>query len=447
MRRTSVLRKAIILATNILLPVVMSNCSPVSPVRPSNTPLGNLNAKPMTTNTPIALDQITPAPSRTLTAVQTNIPSTTQMCWHFADSQIPALNGQLVLSGFRLEENGSLIAGQSYLYNLRNGEQTSLGRTKYETVSPVSDWLAFYDNSSGKVVIVDHDGKIFKELNADKSRQFPAYWLDNKNLALNKILENYARADNASLMITNPFTNEQHEWLPEYPQQDHGYYYDWQVVSNLLFNSEFSRLVYPATINGRIAIVMRDVHLEREVARIYGGASKNNTPWWSPDGNYFIVSAPMRWDGQNSYINIDDGFPYVGGSDLLLVSIDGQIKRLTYFTVTNLVGETNFVWSPNSRKIAFLQWDVLHSLEPSLMVVDVETGIVNDYCKLAQPPIDNQNLPIVLPDPIWSPDGRYIVFTEINSEYQYKVRLLELESGRAWDIAEGVSAMGWMIAP
>jgi Tol biopolymer transport system component len=181
--------------------------------------------------------------------------------------------------------------------------------------------------------------------------------------------------------------------------------------------------------------------------RIYNGAHRRDTPQWSPDGSQFIINAPIRGRGQENFINIMDNLPYVGGLDLLLISRDGQIKRLTYFTVTSLMSVTDFVWSPDGQKIAFLLWDFLHSYEPSLMVVDIETGIVSDYCKLAEPPMNVEDIPVSLPDPVWSPDGRYLVFTEINEEYQYKVRLLELESGKAWDIAEDVSTMGWMMTP
>lgn len=444
-------RKATVLAIAFLLLIAVSNCSLEPNIASSNTPVRNESTGSAATSKPPTLDPTKLAPTVTSTATQVVIPPVERRCMQSAEERLPAIEGQVVLAGYRLEARSSWIDGQSYLYDLRTEKQTLLGVTQFETVSPDSDLLAYYEKSSNLVVISKKNGERIMELPADNTifpaSLFPAYWIDSQRLALNKVLENSSRGDNASLLVLNPFTNEQQEWSPEYPEQDHDSYYDWRVTSNLVFNPALNRLVYPTIMIDTFVIILRDVNTDREIARIYGGALRHNTPQWSPDGNYFVTSAPIRGGSQSNFININDNFPYIGGTDLLLISPDGQIKRLTYFTVTNLMSVTHFVWSPNGDKIAFLLWDVLHSYAPNLMIVDIETGIVSDYCQLAEPPLDVQNIPVSLPNPVWSPDGRYLLFTEINEEYQYRVRLLELESGKAWGIAKDVSAMGWMMTP
>lgn len=440
--------RATIIALNLLLAIIMSNCSSMSSTVPSVISPESESAVPVTTSKPPPFKATELAPTATSTSAQTVIHPVERQCLQSAESPIPEIEGQLILAGYRLEGFSSWIDGQSYLYNLQNDNQILLGTTQYETVSPNGDLFAYYEKSSDTVVILENEGNRIMELPADHANLFPAYWIDDQRLLLNKGLGISTKGDIPSLFILNPFTNEQ-EWLfPDYPEQDRDYYYyDWRVTSNLIFNPKLNRVVYPFVLDNQTGLMLRDIDTDREITRIYNGAPRGNTPQWSPDGNYFIINAPIRGSNQSKFMNINDDLPYVGGSDLLLVGLNGQIKRLTYFTVSTLARESNYVWSPDGRKIAFLQMDLSNSYEPSLMVLDINKGIITDYCQLAEPPLDANNIPVSLADPVWSPDGKYLVFTEINEEYQYKVRLLELESGKTWEIAEGVSVMGWMTSP
>jgi hypothetical protein len=194
------------------------------------------STRPAVTSKPPTLEQTEPSPITTSTSTQIVIPPIEKRCLQSAEEPLPALQGLLVLAGFRFERLSSSTDGQSYLYNLQDGSSTPLGATRYETVSPNRNLLAYYEKSSDLVVISEKEGNIILTLPADNSNLSPAYWIDNQRLVLNRMIIQLSRADFASLLVINPFTNKKQEWLPEFYQQDHDYYYEWKVTSNLIFN-------------------------------------------------------------------------------------------------------------------------------------------------------------------------------------------------------------------
>ena len=159
-----------------------------------------------------------------------------------------------------------------------------------------------------------------------------------------------------------------------------------------------------------------------------------------------MTDAPLRSDRTPSFINFEDGLPYQGGTELFLVNRDGDMQRLTYFTVLQERRQSGYIWARDGHGIAFysLYWN---SRTPDLAYFDLDTGSVFDYCE-TRPLSENYDATLIFPpDIVWSPDGDYLAVTFLDNEFRYTVNLVELSSGDAWQIGEDLSVMGWMWSP
>jgi hypothetical protein len=394
---------------------------------------------------PTLFSTVTPTPLPTIppTATPIQISPVFQRCLQFQNSSPPTLNGRLVLSGFRIRGRyqGS-IEGESYLLDLQSGERISLGHTRFETVSPDGKWLAYYDTEQEQVVVVDYEGRLIYETPAPQRQLQPAYWLDNQRLLLDQSNQNLDGKPR-DLVILNPFTNERQEWSPDFPNQAYANP-DWLLHSNLVFNPALTHLIYPA-LEEDFSIILWNVQSEQVIGEIYWG-SRSTMPRWSPDGRYFVTDAPLRSDRTPLFINFEDGLPYQGGTELFLVNRDGDMQRLTYFTVLQERRQSGYIWARDGHAIAFYSrhWN---SRTPDLAYIDLDTGRVFDYCATRPLPEDPLAILIYPPDIVWSPEGDYLAVTFLDNEYSYTVNLVELSSGDAWQIGEDLSVMGWMWSP
>jgi WD40 repeat protein len=444
--------KAFRFFTMVLLLVISAGCSPELVTPPPATlvePSPSLAATNTSTTTaapsPTLFSTVTPTPLPTIppTATPIQISPITQRCLQFQNSSPPTLNGRLVLSGFRIRGRyqGS-IEGESYLLDLQSGERISLGHTRFETVSPDGKWLAYYDTEQEQVVVVDYEGRLIYETPAPQRQLQPAYWLDNQRLLLDQSNQNLDGKPR-DLVILNPFTNARQEWHPDFPNQMEANP-DWLLYSNLVFNPALTHLIYPA-LEEDFSIILWNVQSEEVVRKIYMG-SYSTMPRWSPDGRFFVTDAPLRSADQLSHINFEDGLQYQGGTELFLVNLDGNIQRLTYFTVLQPRMQHDYIWARDGHGIAFysLPW---YSFTPDLAYYDLDTGITINYCATRELPEDGSALPIFPPDIVWSPDGDYLAVTFLDDNFRYTVNLVELSTGDAWQIGEDLSAMGWMWSP
>ena len=385
----------------------------------------------------------TPLPTISPTATPIQISPVFQRCLQFQSSSPPLLNGRLVLSGFRIRPTNEMaVEGDSYLLDLQSGERISLGHTRFETVSPDGKWLAYYDIEQEQVVVVDHRGNLIFETPAPERQLTPRYWLDNQRLLLDQKVS-APGATALELLILNPFTDERQEWRSDFPNQAHANL-DWWLYSNLVFNPALTHLIYPA-FEESIPIVLWNVQAEQVVTKIYEGSTRS-IPRWSPDGRYFVTDAPLRSDRTPPFINFEDGLPYQGGTELFLVNRDGDLQRLTYFTVLQERRQSGYIWARDGHGIAFYSrhWN---SRTPDLAYIDLDTGSVFDYCATRPLPEDHLAILIYPPDIVWSPDGDYLAVTFLDNEFRYTVNLVELSSGDAWQIGEDLSVMGWMVSP
>ncbi len=172
-----------------------------------------------------------------------------------------------------------------------------------------------------------------------------------------------------------------------------------------------------------------------EVRPYIGGA------YWSPDGARLVYTVPGVFD------------PAIGlrGAELAVIApgTDAPL-RLTDLTgrygAVRLSGERAVhavSWSPEGRYLAF--WvieitgpdpaaDVGHAV---IHVLDTQTGATAVYCGFA-----SQRTDPVLPELVWSPDGRYIAFgtDEPDDERPALLLILDTETGDFTIATEGMYA-------
>lgn len=354
----------------------------------------------------------------------------------------------------RREYSGS---GELDLLDLTNGQTRRVvndkGYVSTTAVSPDYKQLAWIDVKSDLLQIVDATGKDLKSVHVIENWYGVIQWVGQDYLLIESIPLHPDGTLNppASSVLFNILTGKQEAEYPHgYPDQffigngapNWGNYY----FSQSVFDSSFSRVVYPAYDDMGGALVLRDIEKLREMARFrVADPNFGGLPQWNREGSFFIAGIypqAERWDG-TVFVNIDNGLPYQGGYDLFRVSRDGEIKRLTYLTTKYKAMEEGYTLSPDEELIAF--WLVLDyevpdlSTERQLAILNTETGEITKLCLSGGD---------VAYSPVWSPDGKYLVVTVSNWKNTVSdVILVDLEHNSATKVAEQAVGVGWMVTP
>ncbi|MBN2469540.1 MAG: PD40 domain-containing protein [Anaerolineae bacterium] len=172
-----------------------------------------------------------------------------------------------------------------------------------------------------------------------------------------------------------------------------------------------------------------------EVQPYFGAA------YWSPDGS------SLAYIGQGEF---DVGVGLRGAEVFVIAPGENTARRIT--NLTGLYGASRLTgasaahalsWSPDGRYLAF--W-VLEIIGPDMAanvgqavihVLDTQTGKLTAYCGFA-----TNNHDPVLPEPVWSPDGRYIAFgvDEPGDERPALLLVLDTMTGDFTEVSEGMVA-------
>jgi serine/threonine-protein kinase len=147
------------------------------------------------------------------------------------------------------------------------------------------------------------------------------------------------------------------------------------------------------------------------------GSALHKGPGLSPDGS------------QIAYIRQEQD----GKSDLFLVSIDGGLERR--LTSTGL-RKGSAAWSPNGRSIAFVE---LRKPQAVLVVVDIATGQMSQVGRGPGEVIGNEF------PPVWSPDGRTLLYQAVGSRNYFVVDRTTGEQRRLIPVAD--ESVGWLFNP
>ena len=71
----------------------------------------------------------------------------------------------------------------------------------------------------------------------------------------------------------------------------------------------------------------------------------NSSPFWSKENTFFITEADEEY---LTHQNVN----YLGGEEIIRVSVDGQIERLSYMTTTKEVYTYDYMLSPDEEKLS-----------------------------------------------------------------------------------------------
>jgi len=351
---------------------------------------------------------------------------------------------------------GEPYISYSYLLEVKTGRKMTLwenegvGLRSFE-VSPERNWLAFMRPSlnpgGSRLVIMGSNGKQVQAIPwEDLWRAFNgiAGWLDEERLLISRTSGKKYDPNADSMIVLNPFTGEQSELLPDYPDMAF-INLDWYGIgwwggyshNGTVYDPSLSRVVYYKYLgNQSWGLSLWDRQAKKELVFL-PDYSFYNRPKWFRDGSRFIASIPATLDraGQSQ-------------TNLFLVSRDGEVRQLTDLGVYSAQYEVSgYEWSPDGRKIAFqlsVQTsqpypDIYPDSDPQslnrLAVLDLETGLITDTCV---PGVEYGQ-----GDVVWSPDGDYVLF-DSNDTKKSRVYLVSIAQGFAVQIAENVFPVGWL---
>jgi hypothetical protein len=343
------------------------------------------------------------------------------------------------------------------LWNMETEDKVFITEEDNETlgfadVSPDGKWMNYYKitrdqpSPQGKITswllyIVTSDGEVYKTIPWE-DEWVCSDWFDNEHLIIDLDGEPLR-----PVLILNPFTGEQEEYPPDYPDIDTIVPYDWELhpFSLTVYDPSRMRVVYPSWYEEflKVSYVIWDLQSDQMVAELPFPAIHSYPPRWAPDGEYFIVAnLPLE------YLHVEFG-PDVPlpNDEFYLISRDGEVLQLTNFvdTLKQKVSIYHYRWSPDGRYVAFwLDMNLLTDLytaDGELAVLDINTQEVTLYCIRGEFKTGGGELPV------WSPNSQQILVKSVTEEGEALVVFVDIVEGWAAEIIEGYTPAGWMVSP
>ncbi len=306
-------------------------------------------------------------------------------------------------------------------------------------VSPNRKWIAYLQDTvphqyNFHLVVQSADRKVQKTFNSETIGDVTGIsgWLNDENIAL----ELLSKQPLSTLVVINPFTGSQQKLTPDFPNIYDGGTWEWDSSGLTVYSPDLHYVVYPAHYGDTPPrYIMWDIQNSREIVAILTG-DLIQEPQWAENGKLAVVTI-------NKY------FP-VSSSEFYSANIDGMVVQLSKLEelFPNIGTKVrSWSWSPDSRYIAFwLDFYQKKSVsEERLMILDTETGDIVDYC------IQGDEIQIATdqlaytPPPIWSPNGGSLLIENRYETDQSRLILLELGNNAAYQLAQNVSPLGWMI--
>lgn len=445
----------------LLIAAIVVGCTSASPSadsvtsHPAVVPTALVTAMPPPEVTDTVLPEATrplgpsPTPSEVPSAVATQAPqrSYSQACLGITPALPPHvdIDGLVALSGFGFSPSASYLLAAASGRRIDLGSEVPGSSILYMHVSPDRGRIAYKEGGdTAQLVVAAPNGLPIATAEWKQDWRHISGWIDDEHVLLSKRND---RRD--SLLVLEPTSGQTHELLADfgsryYPDPGPGWY--WFNSSQIVYDRELSRAIYPVLENGREYLHMWDVQAGRITSVFSDTVSFGVTPIWSPDNSRVIISGPA------SLLAISTvGDPSLQHQELFSVDREGRVARVTFLTHEFAgVRFGEYGWSPNGRYLAFrlyaepaLYPDIYPTTRPDipgrLAVLDTMTMEVVDYCI----PGGLTTVP-----PIWSPDSRQIVVADYfksDPPNASAVYLVDIDDGYAVVIAENAMPFGWML--
>jgi len=213
--------------------------------------------------------------------------------------------------------------------------------------------------------------------------------------------------------IFNPFTGESRDLDGDFPNML--FFFEpldqWDVFgkSGTAYDPTLKLVAYASESRDQQSVVLWDIKMNREIARIQAAIGFGSGPVWSSDGSQFIIDSlakipePRNWTEEERL-----------SEEIFSVSRTGEITRLTYLTDQfKEVSIGGYVWSPDGSHIAFNVFTKPNVEESDLIpgsrlaILDTRTKQVTVYCIHSYP---------VASRLFWSPNGQQILVSMANVE-------------------------------
>jgi hypothetical protein len=311
---------------------------------------------PIITNSPIPAPTLTPTSILPQKKTPTSIPQPTRTkdegiprtikCFSITNSStIDKPVGTVVFSG-------EFYQTPSYLLDTYHGNITPIEQQRDEkvtgfTISKDHKWLAFQKinvkKNDSKIVIMDSDGTVLKNLGWDPSWRKIGGWVDNQTLLISK---NRGKNEIDSIIRINPFTEKQSEIAPNYPDMwivwvENVFSWGSFNTSGVIYNATFNRAIYPIRDEQKSGIVLWNLDKSEKITSLYGGFG--NQPKWRPNEDGFLVNLSARYTG-NAKMN----------EEFFYIDKTGKITQITDFNNADGNAKIGFFnWSLDGNFIAF----------------------------------------------------------------------------------------------
>jgi len=306
-------------------------------------------------------------------------------------------------------------------------------------------WLAYqtYGPGTGEVIVTNAGGEQKLIIPWENDWGLLLQWLDDQNLIMTRLDFTNPLVD--SIIILNPFTGERRDLPPDYPDL----YYDpvpsplWGedlLLSRTVYDPTLSRVVYPKGYFPATAVLWN--HLPAAV--VLWSLETNEVLAYFEDDDYWGQYPKWSRDGDQLAIIGTDYSQTEIKQELFIISRDGEKRQLT-----NLAGAysgariSDYSWSPDGRSIALWVDRIEYSSRTGyyLMVIDVATGAMTNYCVIGGSEHTRPEAPI------WSPSGEQLALESLRDDGSAIINVVDLIDGYAARILDDYRVIGWMTAP
>jgi dipeptidyl aminopeptidase/acylaminoacyl peptidase len=302
-------------------------------------------------------------------------------------------------------------------------------------VSPNRYWIAYIDGGESGAT----ESLIVQSANGQEKFVYPvdrkewqsiAFWLNNENLAL----WNHGNPLD-SLILFNPFTGDKQVLSNSYPNilpEDSDWDQFWPSIT--IYDSSLKQVVYLGTNEngyepGNATLILWNVTKKQQVTKIDKFGYTLVHPIWKMDGSGLALVKSLTGND-----------PPKRQDELFFLSSDGEIKQLT--ELSDMYPSPNIYsasLSPDERLLAF---EIVTNFsrkveEPSdrrVLILNMATLEITDYCLT----------PEQFAHLTWSPDNRFLAFSQPLSGEEIQTVVLDLWKGDAFVIAENLRPAGWL---